>query len=509
MTVAKQQKRSNTKIMNAKFYITISKFLLILLSATFASQAANGGLDPTFGTGGKIATPVGANTNYAQAIAIQPDGKIVAVGESGSGMSIARFNANGTLDATFNGSGAAAMLPGSAYAVVVLPNGKIMVAGHNGNVSNMDFQIRRYNSNGTLDTTFDTDGIVDTPVGPATDVAYAIAIQPDGKIVVSGRADSNPVFVTNYGIVRYNSDGSLDTSFDTDGIVICPGPGNSLTDSVAIQPDGKLVFARTLWNGSQYQVALLRYNSDGSLDSDFGVGGRTSMSVGQNVEFVSMALQKDGRIVVSASAYTSNAAGYDFYVLRYLGDGSLDASFGDAGIAFTPVGAGSSFDIPRAVALQANGKIVVGGKSQNGSNNDFAVVRFNRNGTLDPKFGTGGMVKTDFGANADNIYAVAIQTNGRIVAAGESDLGSAGTRKFALARYMGDPAENFDYDRDGASDISVYRPSEGIWYVLGSSANSFFGVKWGLGTDDLAPGDYDGDLKADFAIWRSGPAAYL
>lgn len=496
-------------MMSDKFYIATIKIFSILLFATIATQAAPGSLDITFGTGGKVTTPVGSFTNYAQAVAVQPDGKIIAVGESNSGMSIARFNANGTLDTTFNGTGIAAFLPGSAYAVALLPGGKFLVAGNNGNVANIDFQLRRYNSNGTLDTTFDGDGIVDTPVGPATDVAYAIAVQPDGKIVVSGRADSNPIFVTNYGIVRYNPDGTLDPTFDGDGIVISPGPGNSLYDSIAIQPDGKLVFARTLYSNSTYVATVLRYNANGSLDTDFGTDGRVSTPIGQGVEFTSMALQTDGKIVVACSAYVSNALGYDFAVLRFNSDGSADSSFGTDGLVTTSIGSGAAFDIPRAVAIQANGKIVVAGRSPNGSNKDFAIVRYNRNGTLDPKFGTGGIVKTDLGGAAEDIYAVAIQQNGRIVVAGESDFGSAGTRKFALARYMGDAGENFDYDRDGASDISVYRPSEGTWYILGSSADSFFGGKWGLAADELAPGDYDGDLKTDIAVWRSGPSAYF
>ena len=496
--------------MNRKFYIAILIAFLTASAVVDSKGAPAGGLDTTFGTGGIVTTPVVGFTNLIHAIAIQPDGKVIAVGEGGS-MPVVRYNVNGSLDTSFHGTGLAEATVGSANAVAIQPDGKIIVVGDNSNPSNVDFKVVRYNANGTLDTSFDSDGIAVTPVGPATDVAFSVVIQPDGKILVSGRSDSSPTFVTSFAMVRYNANGSLDDTFDGDGIVIVPGPGNAITDSLALQPDGKIVVAHNVFfsNSFSYGLTVLRYNANGSPDMSFNSTGSLSTVVGTNVEFAALALQPDGKIVVACSSYTSNAAGYDFWVVRYTSDGSLDQSFGNQGLVVTPIGAGAAFDVPKAVAIQANGKIVVGGTSPNGSNKDFATVRYNRNGSLDQKWGQDGIVKTDLGGNSDAINAIAIQTNGRIVAAGESDVNSAGTRKFALARYIGDTAENFDYDRDGNSDISIFRPSSGDWYTLGSSTNSLTALHWGISGDELAPADYDGDLKSDIAVWRAGASGYF
>jgi uncharacterized delta-60 repeat protein len=493
--------------MNKKSYTAILNLFLVVFVFAAVTNAAPGTLDTTFGTGGIVTTPVVGFTNLIHAIAIQPDGKIIAVGEGGS-MPVVRYNVDGSLDTSFNGTGIAAATVGTANGVAIQPDGKIIVVGDNSNPANVDFKVVRYNANGTFDTSFDSDGIVETAVREGVDVAYAVAIQPDGKIIVSGRSDSNPTFVTSFAMVRYNTNGSLDTTFDTDGIVITPGPGNAITDSFALQPDGKIVVAHNIFFSSSfsYGLAVLRYNSDGSPDTTFNMTGSLSTTVGTNVEFASVALQRDGKIVVACSSYTSNAAGYDFWVVRYNSDGSLDQSFGTEGMVVTPIGAGAAFDVPKSIAIQANGKILVGGTSPTASNKDFATVRYNKNGSLDQKFGVGGIVKTDVGGNADAINAIAVQRNGRIIAAGESDVGSAGTRKFALARYIGDAAESFDYDRDGSADISLYRPSTGDWYVLGSANGSVTGVRWGIPTDELASADYDGDLKIDVAVWRAGAA---
>ena len=489
--------------MTKKFYIAI--LVLFLLTATDSAdgQYSPGDLDLTFGTGGMVTTPVFGFTNHANAIALQNDGKIVAVG-SGPGMTVLRYNSNGSLDPSFNGTGRAVETEGDAQGVAIQADGKIVVVGSIFTTPTVDFKVVRYNSNGTLDTSFDQDGIVVTSVREATDVAYSVAIQTDGKLVVSGRSDSNPVFVTSFAIVRYNTNGSLDNTFDSDGKVIVPGPGNAITDSIAIQPDGKIVVAHNVYISSAYRLTVVRYNSDGSPDTSFNSTGSLSTVVGTNVEFASMALQPDGKIVVGCSSYTGNAQGYDFWVVRYHASGAIDEEFGNGGLVFTPIAAGAGFDIPRAIGIQANGKILVAGKSPTGSNNDFAIVRYNKNGSLDPKWGDGGIVTTHLGGSAESVNAIAIQSNGRIVAAGESDAGTPGTRKFALARYIGDTAENFDYDRDGSADISVFRPSVADWYVLGSANGSVTGLHWGIQGDELASADYDGDLKVDIAVWRAG-----
>ncbi|MEO8042628.1 MAG: hypothetical protein ABI646_08470 [Acidobacteriota bacterium] len=493
--------------MRKKFYITVFILCLIVSSAAARSYAAPGGLDSTFGTNGIVTTSVVGFTNLINEIAIQSDGKIVAIGD-GDSMEVVRYNVNGSLDTTFNGTGMAEFTAGDARGVAIQPDGKIVVVGDNGVSANLDLKVVRYNTNGTLDSTFDGDGIVETAIGAGSDIGYAVAIQPDGKIIVSGRSDTPPTYPTSYAILRYNVNGSIDTSFGTQGIIVPQLSGNTFAHNMVLQPDGKIVIAHNrILNGARVLV-MLRYDSNGQPDAMFGIGGQVDTPVGQGVEYAAVAMQKDGKIVVSCSGYT-NATSYDFWVVRYNTDGSLDDAFGTNGMVQTPIGSGGALDQAKALAIQANGKIVVGGRSPNGSNSNFIVVRYNKNGSVDRKWGNAGIVTTDLGGNADAINAIAIQTNGRIVAAGESDVGSAGTRKFALARYIGDTAENFDYDRDGSSDISLFRPSTGDWYILASSTGSVSALHWGISLDELASGDYDGDLKTDIAVWRAGPLGYL
>ncbi len=424
------------------FSLFASNEAAIALESGVTPLAQPGDLDFTFSGDGIVITAATTSINYANAVAIQTDGKIVAVGfgitDTHNAFTIVRYNPDGSLDSTFNGNGISTTVVGTANAIAIQPDGKIVVVGHDSNGANLDFKVVRFNANGTLDGTFDSDGMVTTPVLSGSDVAYSVAIQTNGKIVVSGRSDSDPVFVTSFAMVRYNADGSLDGTFDVDGIVIVPGPGNAITDSLAIQADGKIVLGHNIYTGSAYILTVLRYNMDGSPDTSFDGDGSVLTTVGTNVEQASVAIQADGKIVVACSSYTSNAAGYDFWVVRYNTDGSTDSTFGTNGLVVTPVGTGSSFDIPKSIAIQTNGKIVVGGKSPNGSNNNFAAVRYNTNGSIDSTWGTGGIVTTDLGGTAESINAIAIQSNGRIVAAGESDAQSPSARRFAVVRYLGD-----------------------------------------------------------------------
>lgn len=489
--------------MNKKFYILTFIFVLLILPGAITSQAQPGTLDATFGTNGVVTTQASGGTNLVIAIAIQSDGKVIAVGEGSGVMHVMRYTVNGTLDTTFNGTGRAESTAGTAHAVAIQPDGKIVVVGDNGPTADLDIKVVRYNTNGTFDTTFDGDGIVTTAIGGGTDIGHAVVIQPDGKLIVSGRSDTPPNFQTSYAIIRYNANGSIDTSFGNQGIRIPQLSGNSFPRHMALQSDGKIVIVHNRIVSGAQKLVVLRYDSSGQPDPTFGVDGYIDTSVGIGLEYEAVELQTDGKIVVSCSGYT-NATTYDFWVIRYNTNGSLDDSFGDNGMVRTPIGPGGSIDQAKGVAIQANGKIVVAGRAPNVPNSNFVTVRYNRNGSLDTKWGNGGIVTTELGGNADAINAVAIQKDGRIVVAGESDSLTPGTRWFALARYMGDPAENFDYDRDGESDISLFRPSTGDWYVLGSSSGAVTGLHWGNSTDELASADYDGDLKTDYAVWRGG-----
>jgi uncharacterized delta-60 repeat protein len=183
-----------------------------------------------------------------------------------------------------------------------------------------------------------------------------------------------------------------------------------------------------------FDAALARYNSNGTLDASFGTGGTvTTDFAGFNDEASSVAVQPDGKIVVAGQAGPYVNRNFDFALARYNSNGTLDASFGTSGKATTDF-AGSS-DQPSSLALQGDGKIVVAGQTFVGGVHDFAVARYNSNGTLDTSFGTSGKATTDFAGSDDRPSSVAVQPDGNIVVAGQADIG--GRFDFALARYVG------------------------------------------------------------------------
>jgi uncharacterized delta-60 repeat protein len=394
-----------------------------------AAVAAPGALDLTFGSGGVVTTDFGGSDS-AEAVAIQSDGKIVAVGGTFSfpsgDFALARYNADGSLDASFGPGGKVTTDFGgfdAASAAVIQPDGRIVAAGRSGSG---DFALARYNADGSLDPTFGSGGKVTTDFG-GFDAAFGVALQADGKIVAAGQGGPGGGFA----FARYNTDGSLDPSFGSGGEVTTHfTSGVEVVIAVAIQLDGKIVVTGQTFAGGFQQFALARYNADGSLDASFGSGGIVATNFGFDSAFGgALAIQSNGKIVAAGRA------GTDFLLARYNGDGNLDATFGSGGIVTTDFG-GAFFDAAFGVALQSNGKIVAAGGTFNGfvgPSADFALARYNPDGSLDASFGSGGKLTTDFGG-FDVARSVALQSDGKIVAAGTGGSGS----DFALARYLGD-----------------------------------------------------------------------
>ncbi len=284
---------------------------------------------------------------------------------------------------------------------------------------------------GSLDPTFDNDGSLTTDFGTTNDQAFAVAVQPDGKIVVAGRAFIGGT--TDFALARYNPDGSLDTSFDTDGKVTTDFlANNDIAQAVALQPDGKIVvagFARV--PGNRDNFALARYNPNGSLDTSFETDGKVIPTFGSSdEEAFAVAVQADGKIV--AAGIDSNA---DFALVRLNQDGTLDTSFDTDGKVMTAFGSGGGE--ARAIALQADGKIVVAGFTALNII-DFALARYNPNGSLDTSFDIDGKVTYNSGAT-DLPYGVAVQPDGKIVVAGTVQIQIGFfedfTRDFQLIRY--------------------------------------------------------------------------
>jgi uncharacterized delta-60 repeat protein len=286
-----------------------------------------------------------------------------------------------------------------------------------------------------------------------------VALQRDGKIVVAGfRIAAND---SDFALARYNTDETLDASFGAGGRVTTDLQAGSFDfgRGVALQRDGRIVVAG--WNqdaaGTRVAFALARYNPDGSVDASFGSGGAVTTEIGRFAEALDLAIQPDGRIV--AAGFGGPARTIDFVLARYRPDGSLDANFGRSGTVITDFD--ESGDFGHAVGLEPDGKIVVAGFTDVSLNNDFALARYNPDGTLDPTFGTAGLVTTNFaGGSLDGASALVIQRDGKIVAAGGSD--ASGSTDFALARYLeAGSCDDPDGDGDNHSRLAPAQNEDG------------------------------------------------
>lgn len=412
----------------------------LLVLTTRSAAAAPGDLDPSFGIGGRVTTDFGKDEpDRGHAVVIQSDGKIIIAGQGEDRgdwdvAALARYNPDGSLDTLFDGDGLVTTEfeeDSGINAVAIQPDGKIVAAGFTDDGDDQ-FAVARYLANGELEwevtTNFDDENGWD-------DEANAVAIQPDGKIVVAGITDAG-VRGANFALARYNAGGSLDTAFGGDGKVTTDfAEAFYGANSVAIQVDGKIVvagFASTFASNGNGDVAVARYNPDGSLDSSFGPGGLVTTDLGGSEGGNELTIQADGKLVVAASTNTGN---WDFAVLRYNADGTLDPSFGNGGHVTTDFGGNDGGH--GGMVIQADGKIVVAGDTSVGDG-DFAAARYNLDGSLDSTFGTGGRVTTDFGGG-DRGEGMAMQADGRIVVAGTSHRQPRNV-DFALARYLGGSA---------------------------------------------------------------------
>jgi uncharacterized delta-60 repeat protein len=421
----------------------IAVILALLFLVPHSAQAAAGDLDSRFGNGGVVATDFSQTDDYAFGIAVQPDEKIVVSGQSGIypdlHSALARYNKNGHLDSSFGTGGKVVVTFDSSsdylYAPVIQSDGKIVAAGSTRGTA---FLLARFNADGSLDQTFGNNGSVETNFGDPTAAAKAVVLQADGKIIVVGVSGAGSYSELNdFVLARYNPDGSLDPNFGTGGKVKTHFPGvfntGSSATSAALQPDGKLVVGGHYKNErTPHQFALARYNSNGTLDSTFGRAGKvmTRMGLGDAFSF-GIALQSNGRIVLAG--YSDTTQDHDFSLASYSSNGTLDPSFGNGGLVTTDFG-GATDDIAYAMTMQSDGKLIVAGRTGEYPQFDFGLIRYSSNGQLDQSFGTGGKVATNF-SSSDQAYAIALQPNGKIVLAGISFNGA--NFDFTVARYLG------------------------------------------------------------------------
>jgi uncharacterized delta-60 repeat protein len=466
----------------------------------------DGILDPTFGGDGIVdAMVAGLSLDDPQDVAVQPDGKIlVAVGARSSGVSahafaVLRLDPDGSLDTTFDGDGVATASFGSGSAVsgalAVQADGRIVAAGYSGSPTSV--AVARFDAEGAADASFGGDGTVLTTFEGTSARVTEVAVQPDGKIVAAGRIDTTNADVL---LVRYMEDGSLDTSFAGDGSATADGHFGDSARGLAIQSDGMLLVssdgylfrltstgapdgafgvagrvsmaertstvalgpgdaifaAATRTEGGDDLFSIARYLPNGRPDTTFGTNGQTRTPIGATTYSRGDAavVQNDGKVVVAGYALTS-AKGYELAVVRHLADGSLDASFDADGVA-TAGGAGSSTDFGHAVAVQADGRVLVAGQMSG----QAAVVRFTPDGALDPTFDGDGKVVVDLVPGAsDHAEGIALAGEKIVVAGGANNA-------FSVARLNADGSFDASFDADGKASVVIpstsYHSARGV-----------------------------------------------
>jgi uncharacterized delta-60 repeat protein len=407
-----------------------------------ARYLPDGTLDTAFGSGGVVVTRSAQSSFVADALGLQPDGKILIGGmttELASGTleaALARYNSDGTPDSAFAAGGLVATRIGAGggqvNALVVQPDGMIVVAGTAFSHASTDdeFLLARYTPDGVLDSTFGTSGITTSHIGSGPSAASGLALQPDGRIIVVGTAFSNGATDDDFAIARYTSSGQLDPDFGSGGSATTdfasPSPAARASldraTAVALQPDNRIVVAG-FTRGDHQAIALARYGRDGTLDSTFGRDGRAEVAA-EEPQVYSMVLGQSGEIVVAGVSAGPNSSTADFTLIRLLGDGTPDQTFGSGGVVKTDLEGSRSG--ARAVVAQPDGKLISGGAqfgapSPQGDalpRSGFALARYQADGTLDARFGVDGMALTSMGDAGAVPQSLAIQPDGKILAAG-------------------------------------------------------------------------------------------
>ncbi|RYZ97211.1 MAG: T9SS type A sorting domain-containing protein, partial [Sphingobacteriaceae bacterium] len=423
--------------------------------------------DSSFGTNGFVQTDISKYNDAAQVIALQPDGKILLGGhishESGSfGMAIARYNANGTLDKSFSIDGIDTFIIGDVnsfntldmiVSIQVQTDGKIVAAART-NDYDASFQVIskvvlvRYNADGTRDNSFGNNGLVFGDVKnsePST-----IVLQPDGKIVLAGtrtvKQTAQPQMYIQMIISRFNTDGSVDDSFGTQGtVVINPGSDKLISfrpTTLIIQPDGKILSYAIYWDAGKQigKTGIIRCNANGSLDNTFGNKGFNISSYYTSGSCHAMSLQEDGKIVVVG--YTNSPPEYinKLVLARYKSDGSADPAFGTNGITYfhfdtTAVLKGTVNG--GVLALQKDGKIIVRGAGYSDSLSKSLLFRYNTDGSLDSTFGVNGVTFYNYKLGESNVIPAGdmiLQPDGKLLT-GASIFGQSSSY-FSMARLI-------------------------------------------------------------------------
>jgi uncharacterized delta-60 repeat protein len=414
------------KILLGIVILVLVGFMLATLIQVPVPAARPGSLDTSFHApdGFVLFNGAAGSKDRGVEVAVQDDGKIVVLGYSNNSRNedllLTRYTAGGDLDRGFGTNGTVLYDGGGndrGLGLALQPDGKILATGYTYAGKQRDVLLLRYEQNGTLDPSFGNGGVVMySSAGNATDIGFGIAMQADSGIIVVGETAS--LTSQDALVLRYTPAGIPDARFGTGGVATYGGAGMDRAFAVAVEPDGKIVVTGSTVRDAKDDVLLFRLNAGGMRDTAFGNGGAVTFSgIGDNPDYGNcVSLQDDGKIVVSGAV--SNAGAYDVLLLRYNPDGTPDTAFGTGGAAFS---GGAGDDYGYAHVVQADKKIVVTGFTGTGTSNDVLLLRFDPSGQPDTGFGTSGRVTwSSTGNTMDYGQGLALQPDGKIVVTGFS-----------------------------------------------------------------------------------------
>ena len=418
-------------------------FLLLLLVSPMLIFAQSGTLDSSFGTDGIVTTAISPKYNNVATTMVQADGKILVAGHAGTSstyqMTIVRYNTDGSLDSSFGNGGTLGFNVGPLKSFIMdlaqQPDGKILIGGRTWDDVSGNFALVRLKEDGSFDDTFGTNGVAYITTAE-NDVAEAMSLLDDGKILMAGYKNDN------FTVAKFSADGSVDTTFGVDGwSVLTYDNASSYATAMAIQNDGKIVISGFGLTGeNRFQIAAARLNVDGSADNSFGTEGKVAFNVGDWNDFgEGIALQDDGKILIGGHKWIANAQQrHDLFVARLNTDGSIDTSYGNNGVGTARLVDGANY--ASDMVLQADGKTVLAGSTALNGEYKMALVRFTTDGNLDSTFGAAGdgMVSIDNVGLEDYGRAVALQADQKIILAGDFYTFSGMESEFVVARFLND-----------------------------------------------------------------------
>lgn len=498
---------------------TLSRFLRAALIAglSITAHAAPGDLDPTFDGDGRMKSAFNQRSS-AEAIVVQADGRLVLAGTAFNGVAtvapVARFMPNGAPDTTFNGSGATTLsysANGSTHAraVAMQADGRLVVAGHVWDGASR-FLAARLRGDGSPDTSFANGAghvMVDFP-GTTSPEAHALAIQPDGKLLLAG--DTFVDGARAIAVARLNADGTLDNTFNGNGRAT-RASGSVAIRTVLVQSDGRIVvggthLAVTPTGSSVHSLVFARFNADGTRDAGFGNDGLVLTDVDawwSETAKVALVQLPGGKLLAAASTSAGN-----FVFVRYEATGRPDPNFGDAGIGVKVMPSDVSV---AGLSVLPDGGFLVGGAMFNGTIDEGLIARFTADGTFYQAFAAGGRATAAFPTGTFSVRGMAVQADGRVVLAGSNEHLAA--MRFEMEGGTA-TARAGDFSGDGRPDLLVRNTASGATYLwrmdglrlAGDQHLATIDPSWQL----IGQGDFDGDGHGDI-VWRNraSGAAYV